>query len=91
MGRVYAEGIAETELPLATQIEWHLKSNHFPPVPEFMVKPCIEAINAANAGEWNKNISLPDGVGYRGLTIAPVSAMIEQHHLDAWITNEGEY
>lgn len=91
MGRMYAEGIAETETPLETQIEWHLRGNHFPPVPRSMVKPCIEAINAANAGQWDRMIGLPDGVGYKGLTAAPVSVMIEQHHLETWITDEGEY
>ena len=83
--------IAETELTLDDQITWHLQSNHFPPIPTSMVKPCIEAINAANAGEWDRMIGLPDGVGYKGLTAAPVSAMIEQHHLETWITDEGEY
>ena len=83
--------IAETELTLDDQITWHLQSNHFPPIPTSMVKPCIEAINAANAGEWDRMIGLPDGVGYQGLTVAPVNAMIEQHHLETCITDEGEY
>jgi hypothetical protein len=90
MGRMYAEGIAATELSIYTQIEWHLKSNHFPPIPESMVKPCIEAIKAANTGDWEKLISLPDGVGYKGLTVAPAHAIVEAHHLDTWITDEGE-
>jgi hypothetical protein len=51
----------------------------------------MEAIELANKGYWEAKVSLPDGVGYQGLTVAPVSAMIEQHHLETWITNEGEY
>ena len=85
MGRLYAEGIAETDLPLEDQIRWHLRSNHFPPVPESMVPVCIAALNAAACDEWDKLIPLPEGVGYRGLTAAPVSAIIEQHHLDPWL------
>jgi hypothetical protein len=91
MGRMYAEGIAETQLPLETQIEWHLQSNNFPPIPKSMVRPCMEAIDAANEGNWEKLISLPEGTGYRGLTVAPVHALVESHHLETWITDEGEY
>lgn len=91
MGRLTAMEIAETELTLEDQITWHLKSNHFPPIPKSMVKPCIEAIDAANDGDWEKLVSLPEGTGYRGLTVAPVHAIVEAHHLETWITNEGEY
>ena len=50
----------------------------------------IEAINNAIAGEWTKLVSLPEGVGYRGLTVAPTDAIIEQHHLDAWVELDEE-
>jgi hypothetical protein len=91
MGRLTAMEIAETELTLEDQITWHLRSNHFPPIPKSMVKPCIEAIDAANEGDWDKLISLPEGTGYRGLTVAPVHAIVESHHLDTWITDERDY
>jgi hypothetical protein len=91
MGRLTAMEIAETELTLEDQITWHLKGNHFPPIPKSMVKPCMEAIDAANEGNWEKLISLPEGTGYRGLTVAPVHAIVESHHLETWITDEGEY
>jgi len=35
-------------LDLETQIGIHLSSNHYPPVPKFMVPICIEAIDAVN-------------------------------------------
>lgn len=66
-------------------IEWHLVSNHFPPIPRSMVTPCMEAIVYANQGKWDKLVSLPEGVGYKGLTTAPVHAIIEQHHLHQWV------
>lgn len=90
MGRLTAMEIAETELTLEDQITWHLKGNHFPPIQKSMVKPCIEAIEAGNAGDWEKLIGLPDGVGYKGLTAAPAHAIVEAHHLETWITDEGE-
>jgi hypothetical protein len=91
MGRLTAMEIAETEITLEDQITWHLQGNHFPPIPKSMVKPCMEAIDAANEGDWDKLISLPEGTGYRGLTVAPVHAIVESHHLETWITDEGEY
>lgn len=85
MGRVYAEGIAETNLPISDQIAWHLRGNFFPPVPVSMVPVCVAAIEAANDGDWGKMIALPEGVGYKGLTAAPVYAITESHRLDPWI------
>ena len=73
-------------LDIETQIEMHLRGNHYPPVPSSMVKPCIEAIDAVNdLGLWEAPIELPEGVSWRGETHAPASAIIEAHHLDAWL------
>ena len=87
MGNLSAMAMSDEELGLSLeqQIGWHLQSNHFPPVPSYMVEPCIQAIDYANEGEWDKLISLPEGVGYKGLTVAPVHAIVEQHHLYNWI------
>mgnify|MGYP000058226571 FL=1 len=87
MGNLSAMAMSDEELGLSLeqQIGWHLQSNHFPPVPSYMVEPCIQAIDYANEGEWDKLISLPEGVGYKGLTVAPVHAIVEQHHLHNWI------
>jgi hypothetical protein len=46
MGSVTALGIKDEVLDLETQLLYHLKGNHYPPVPAEMVKPCIEAIDA---------------------------------------------
>lgn len=75
---------------IRTALSFHLTSNHFPPVPTTMIDPCIDAIDNANAGEWDKMVRLPDGVGYRGMTSAPTSAIIEQHHLDSFLDSEEE-
>ena len=74
------------QLDIETQIEMHLRGNHYPPVPSSMVKPCIDAIDAVNdLGLWDAPIELPEGVSWRGETHAPASAIIEAHHLDAWL------
>lgn len=85
MGHITARGIAETEMSLEQQLAWHLQSNHFPPVPTSMVEACVKAIDAMNEGDYTKMIGLPEGVGYKGLTAAPASAIAEAHHLDVWI------
>jgi hypothetical protein len=91
MGMMNAIGMTETNLTIERQLEWHLRSNHFPPVPTSMVQPCIEAIDAWYDDATDRNISLPDGVRYKGLTVAPAWAIIEQHHLGAWLQEPDEY
>ena len=79
-------------LDLETQIGIHLSANHYPPVPRSMVQPCIEAIDAVNdLGLWDLEIPMPEGITYKGLTTAPAHAIIEQHHLHAWIIEREEY
>lgn len=89
MGRMFAEGLAsDKSLALKAQIEIHLASNHYPPIPAFMADTCIEAIDAGNEENWDKEIAMPNGVTYKGQTTAPAWAIIEQHHLDSWLESE---
>lgn len=89
MANEMASGVLDEmgiHLDMETQIGIHLSANHYPPVPASMIKPCIEAIDAVNdLGLWNAPIELPEGITWRGETNAPASAIIEGHHLDAWI------
>jgi hypothetical protein len=78
-----SEGLLD--LDLNTQLEIHLQSNHYPPVPVSMVEPCIEAIDAYYDEDYDRLITMPEGVKYKGLDTAPAWAIIEQHHLDAWL------
>mgnify|MGYP007078398212 FL=1 len=87
MGSLQATEMAEL-MPMEQALEWHLRSNHFPPVPSSMVKPCLEAIDAYWEDDLDRLISLPEGVGYRGLTVAPARAIIINHHLDAWCSED---
>jgi len=91
MGSLHAHAIAaDTTIPLEKQLEWHLQGNHFPPIPKSMVVPCEEAIQAFWEDDLERLISLPDGVGYKGLTVAPARAIIIEHHLDAWCVEHDE-
>jgi hypothetical protein len=74
-----------TEFDLERSIGYHLQGNHYPPVPLSMVQPCIDAIDAYYEDDFDKEIEMPEGVFYKGRTTAPAWAIIEQHHLDAWL------
>ena len=93
MGSNFANDLALADnLTIENQIAIHLSSNHYPPVPAIMVPTCVEAIDAVNdAGLWDLEIPLPEGVSWRGLTTAPAHAIIEAHHLNAWIIEREEY
>lgn len=86
MGSVTAIGLAESELDLEKQLAYHLQGNHYPPVPLSMIAPCIEAIDAAYDEDYDREIEMPEGVFYKGKTTAPAWAIVEQHHLDWFIT-----
>ena len=92
MGSTFAHDLALfDDMTIERQIAIHLSANHYPPVPAIMVPACIEAIDAVNdAGLWDLEIPMPEGVTFRGLPHAPAHAIIEQHHLDAWIIEREE-
>jgi len=88
MGSNFATELADNELfdlDLERAIGIHLQSNHYPPVPLSMVKPCIDAIDAYYDEDYDREIPMPEGVSYRGMNTAPAHAIVEQHHLDAWL------
>lgn len=92
MGATFAQDLAtDNTITLEQQLAFHLQANHFPPVPTSMIQPCIEAIDAYWDDDIDKLISLPEGVGYKGLTVAPAHAIVSAHHLEHWVTDyEGD-
>jgi len=82
-------------LDLETQILYHLKANHYPPVPAEMVTACIDAIDAYYDEDYDRNIDMPK-VGdfqilYKGQTWAPAHAVVEQHHLEVFIDSVDDW
>jgi hypothetical protein len=55
-----------------------------------MVTPCIEALEAYWEDDTDREITMPEGVSYKGRNTAPAWAIIEQHHLEAWLYNDEE-
>ncbi len=84
MGYTTAQELASI-LDLESSIEMHLVANHYPPVPKSMVQPCIAAIDAYWEEDYDQPIKLPEGVFWRGEEYAPAHAIVEAHHLDAWL------
>jgi hypothetical protein len=87
MGRMQAEEMNRLT-DLDTALSWHLQSNHYPPIPLSMVPTCKLAIDAYNDGDYQRQIDLPSDILYRGCTTAPASAIVEQHHLDAFVEGD---
>lgn len=88
--RDMADSVALDEVKLDVALEYHLRGNHYPPLPLSLVPCCKEAINNANADEWDKHVQLPDGISWRGQTSAPTSECIKAWHLQWFLESEDE-
>ena len=49
-------------VPLDEVMRVHLAYNHYPPVHEAFVPTCWEAVRAAQGGDWQKVITMPNGI-----------------------------
>jgi hypothetical protein len=85
MGYTTASALTELDMPLKKQIELHLTTNFYPPIPAFMAQTCVDALNAYLERDTNRMVDMPKGVSYKGSTSAPAWAIVEQHRLNAWL------
>ena len=85
MGYTTASALTELDVPLKKQIELHLTTNFYPPIPAFMAQTCVDALNAYLERDTNRMVDMPKGVSYKGSTSAPAWAIVEQHRLNAWL------
>ena len=85
MGRNTAQDLVENVIDIRQSIAIQLRSNHYPPVPLSMVEPCVEAIYACVDEDYDKKITLPEGVTWKDKTTAPAWAIVESHHLEPWL------
>jgi hypothetical protein len=90
MGYGTASALAKLDAPLKAQIEIHLVSNFYPPIPTFMAQACVDAVLAYWDDDINCKIEMPEGVTYKGSTSAPAWAIVEQHKLHAWLMVDEE-
>lgn len=89
MGRTNALGMAANVndglIDMERAIEWHLCFNHFPPVSNVFVPVALEAMAAAEAGDWDMEITMPNDI------TLPVSTIVEQLHLDSFLDPSEEW
>jgi len=95
MGRQYAEGIAETDIPLEKQIKWHLTGNFYPRHDIRLVDVAVKSINIYNENKWDvlagdftsleEELPLAKGIEFRGKTTITPSECIEVLRLDTWL------
>ena len=87
MGSNFATDLASGDLGLSMSdsIRIHLSSNHYPPVPATMVQPCLDAIDAYFDEDYQRPIQLPMPITWKNKSSAPASAIVEAHHLEAWL------
>ncbi len=88
MGSLQAMEMAALGVELDTALTWHLRSNHYPPLPLEILEPAKQAIQFANEGQWDAPIALPEGTTWRHQEWCPTWAAVEGWHLDAWISEE---
>ena len=91
MGRMFIDALEEMDIAWKNQLAMHLRSNLYPPVPLIMLDPCIEAIANCVQNDWDAEVSLPEGVLYRGLTTAPSHAIVSNHRLEAFLDVDDDY
>lgn len=90
MGNTFALDLATSTLGLRQALSIHLTSNHYPPVPAEMIEPCVLAIEAMNDDDMDADIVLPMNTYWRGQLSAPAWAIVEGHHLESWLIQDGE-
>jgi hypothetical protein len=67
------------QLELDQILQWHLQFNHYPPVHSIFVETAKETIDLANQGDWEIDVTLPNG------RILTVSEIVEQLHLETFL------
>lgn len=73
------------EKTLEDQVKVYLVACLDPPAPHANAKFFCATIRLANSGGLKKAVPLPEGMTYRGMSEAPVHALVEQFQLTGWL------
>lgn len=89
MGRLAADDMNEIGeslgIPLRQRILWHLSSNHYPPVHSAFAETAERAIELANAGDWDAELTMPNGL------VRTVAFVVDGLHLESFLAADEEY
>lgn len=80
-----AGAVTDGDISLYKALEWHLTTNHYPPMPLAMVGVCQHIIETQGDWGYDDYISLPEDVLWREESQAPIFAVIETFHLDPFL------
>jgi hypothetical protein len=83
--QAYEMALQAEAVGLEHVVTWHLRSNHFPPVPYMMIPVALAAIEYGREDDYDTHIKLPEGTTFRGSDSATVGEIVEALHLDAFI------
>ena len=84
MGRANLEGMLEyVDRDIA--LEWHMRSNHFPPIHLDFKPSFLEAIEACQDEDYDRSITMPNGV------TRTAEYIVRGAHLESFLVDEDEY
>lgn len=98
MGHLQADEMAGMveggAISLREALGWHLRYNHYPPLPESLIDVAEKAIEEARNADpyaWEVTLlDLPEGITFRGCTTIAVAEAIESMHLEDFLGCEGD-
>jgi hypothetical protein len=88
MGANGLRGFIGQQVNIDVTLHWHLRSNHYPPLPLDLIEPCKQAIEAGHEEAWGRRIDMPEGLQFRGRDWATAQDIIESCHLEAFFEDE---
>jgi len=83
-----AQAVKDNWIDLGTALHWHLRFNHYPPMPIALINVAVTAIERANVEDYDSEIDLPQDVMFLGKTSVSVCEAINSMQLDCFITVE---
>lgn len=83
MGKRQAEEMRSLLSDMDDLLMWHLRHNHYPPIPLQMKETALAAIECCMRGEFDDEVDLPEGVIHRvhGEGLVPVRVVMDKLHL----------
>ena len=89
MGYMQSVSMAEMNINLEQAITWHLRHNHYPPVPSEMVPVAVEAVRLCRDNKFNETIVIffeHQDYELFGWSV-PAYAIVHIFHLEPWVND----
>lgn len=75
-------------LRMAVALQWHLTSNHYPPIPAAFVSVAQDAIDKINMDEGDDMVIFPEGLAINGQQALPAFEIARLMHLESFVDQE---